>query len=78
MYVDRRGPAKHKASAHSDPVWMQESIFEARVTGRMVVSKKKKKSKSLGRVIKSLILDLTDMKHLDISAITSGLEFGQK
>lgn len=78
MYVDRRGPAKHKASAHSDPVWMQESIFEARVTGRMVISKKKKKSKSLGRVIKSLILDLTDTKHLDISAITSGLEFGQK
>lgn len=77
MYVDRRGPAKHKASAHSDPVWMQESIFEARVTGRMVISKKKK-SKSLGRVIKSLILDLTDMKHLDISVITSGLEFGQK
>lgn len=52
-------------------------FFEARVTGRMVISKKKK-SKSLGRVIKSLILDLTDMKHLDISVITSGLEFGQK
>lgn len=55
---------------------MQESIFEARVTGRMGVSKKK--SKSLGIMIKSLILDLTDMKHLDISAITSGLQFSQK
>lgn len=29
-------------------------------------------------MIKSLILDLTDMKHLDISAITSGLQFSQK
>lgn len=28
-------------------------------------------------MIKSLIFDLTDMKHLDISAITSGLQFGQ-
>lgn len=38
----------------------------------------KKGSKSLGRMIKSLILDFTDMKHLDSSAITSGLQFGQK
>lgn len=35
------GEHLHKASAHSDPVWMQESIFEARVTGRMGVLKKK-------------------------------------
>lgn len=51
MYVDRRGPVKQKASEHSDPVWMQDSIFEARLKDgcilKIIFFKKGKKVKLL-------------------------------
>lgn len=38
-YVDRRGPAQSISTFRSrEPVWMQKSIFEARVTARMGAS----------------------------------------